>query len=208
MDRLNNDAVGNIISHLHSWKDIFEFHRSNPNLYRKVLSHKCHLPWTIDHHNDRSCLLQNYMATTIATASLSESTIANLFVKLSEYHSINTLNITNCGVVSFRKAKLLISGIADFSRNLDIQLLQSQKSTFEKAKRRNVPPIEENEIKLVIQDRLLAPTPSPAHEQQFQHQGNINDTFQTLILVNTTVKKKREGNGFKKITKSFLYFVL
>ncbi|KAI9243029.1 hypothetical protein BDA99DRAFT_46644 [Phascolomyces articulosus] len=115
------------------------------------------------------------MATTIATASLSESTIANLFVKLSEYHSINTLNITNCGVVSFRKAKLLISGIADFSRNLDIQLLQSQKSTFEKAKRRNVPPIEENEIKLLSKIDYW-------HQLHHQH---MNSSFNTKAIQQT-----------------------
>ncbi|KAG2223301.1 hypothetical protein INT45_007027 [Circinella minor] len=72
------------------------------------------------------------MATTIAVFNLSKNNIKNMLFSLALYHSVKTINITNCGEVSFNKAKRLINEVVIFGH--DIELLESQKPNVEVAK--------------------------------------------------------------------------
>ncbi|KAI7855671.1 hypothetical protein BDC45DRAFT_86310 [Circinella umbellata] len=173
MNKLNRDIIGTIIGYLQSWDDIYEYHRSNRKLYIQVLSQMCPLPWTIDADDKRSCALQKHMATTIAVFNLSKYNVENMLFSLALYHSVKTINITNCGEVSFNKAKRLINEVVIFGH--DIELLESQKPNVEVAKSR----IQEGQgIKLIVKDSLLVLPASPASPrsqvQQLQGQHHVN----------------------------------
>ena len=172
---LPDDVIKNVVDLCNSWYDIYQLHLTNKQPHAAVGSHRTSLPWMIEHDN-KSCKLPKFMATTIQVLDLSKEALDQLFSVLNIYKGVTTIDTTRLLWLSFKKAKLLIQKINDSGLKLDIRLLPSQFEFVNVAKKRN----KKQPIELIVWTPLLLPPPQQQQQQQHEESKGSNSVLESL----------------------------
>ncbi|KAI7852726.1 hypothetical protein BDC45DRAFT_558360 [Circinella umbellata] len=184
MNKLNNDLMGIVALNCNSWNDIFQLHLVNRQFYDAVLVQRFDLPWVFYSDDNRTSHLPKQTATRIIVLDLSSSTIIGLFAQLQKYH-VKTIDI--------------IRGIIDFSRVLNISLLDSQYFIVNAAKTRQLDKLnEQDQINLIVSIPLLAFHP-PTPQSSTQPDNDVDNEAQNnnILVLDTTKRDHTNDNALK-----------